>query len=468
MLSILDRGPRLCDGLTRRELLRVGGLGAFGLSWGAWQDSLQLQAATTEATRRQGKTKACIVLFLMGGPPQHSTWDPKPDAPAEIRGDFKPIATSVPGMHFCELLPRTARHAHKISVLRAVSTNDNAHSSSGYAMLTGLPDQPTNVENANPGAPNDWPTLGAVVQHLTRSSCALPAAVRLPHHIFNTDSSVWPGQDAGFLGRSADPWLLRCEPGSPNPHAPAISLSAEVSSGRLDGRRSLLQQLDQQIASVERTESRQAFDHRQHQAFDLLRSPRSRAAFDLEREPPAMRDRYGRGQFGQSVLLSRRLIEAGVSLVQVNWFRGADEPPDNPCWDSHIKESERLKSALAPPADLAYSALLEDLDQRGLLDETLVVCMAEFGRSPKMNKSGGRDHWGHVFSIALAGGGVKGGIVHGASDKQGAYPKDGRVEPGDLSATIFHCLGIDPETEIRHTLGRPMPISRGKVIDAIL
>jgi hypothetical protein len=181
-----------------------------------------------------------------------------------------------------------------------------------------------------------------------------------------------------------------------------------------------------------------------------------------------MRDRYGRGQFGQSVLLSRRLIEAGVSLVQVNWFRGADEPADNPCWDSHVKESERLKSALAPPADLAFSALLEDLDQRGLLNETLVVCMAEFGRSPKMNKGGGRDHWGHVFSVALAGGGVKGGIVHGASDKQGAYPKDGRVAPDDLSATIFHCLGIDPETEIRHTLGRPMPISRGRVIEAIL
>ncbi|HEY1862040.1 MAG TPA: DUF1501 domain-containing protein, partial [Gemmataceae bacterium] len=340
MLSILDRGPRLCDGLTRRELLRAGGLGAFGLSWGAWQRGLQLQAATTEPARRNGKAKACIVLFLMGGPPQHSTWDPKPDAPAEIRGDFKPIATSVPGLQFCELLPRTARLAHKISVLRAVSTNDNAHSSSGYAMLTGQPHQPTNVENANPGAPNDWPTLGAVVQHLSPGSGSMPAAVRLPHHIFNTDSSVWPGQDAGFLGRSADPWLLRCEPGSPNPQAPAISLSAEVSSGRLDGRRSLLQQLDQQIASVERTESRQAFDHRQHQAFDLLRSQRSRAAFDLAKEPPTMRDRYGRGQFGQSVLLSRRLIEAGVSLVQVNWFRGADEPPDNPCWDSHIKESE--------------------------------------------------------------------------------------------------------------------------------
>jgi hypothetical protein len=467
MLSFHARGPRLCDGLSRREWLRAGGLGAFGLTMAGWHENLRLQAAT-EPEQRRGKAKACIVLFLMGGPPQHSMWDPKPDAPKEIRGEFKPIATSVPGMQFSELLPRSARLAHKISVLRAVSTGDNAHSSSGYAMLTGTPHQPLNVENANPGAPNDWPTLGAVVQHLHRGSGALPAAVRLPHHIFNTDSSVWPGQDAGFLGRSADPWLFRCEPASPKFEAPAISLAADVPSDRLDHRRTLLQQLDRRLADAEVGDAQKAFDQRQQKAFDLLRSPRSRAAFDLDKELVTVRDRYGRGQFGQSVLLSRRLIEAGVSLVQVNWFRGADEPSDNPCWDSHVKESERLKKVLAPPADQAYSALLEDLDQRGMLDETLVVCMAEFGRSPKMNPAGGRDHWGHVFSVTLAGGGVKGGVVHGASDKDGGYPKDGRVLPHDLSATIFHCIGLDPDTEIRHTLGRPMPISRGQVIDAIL
>ena len=237
-----------------------------------------------------------------------------------------------------------------------------------------------------------------------------------------------------------------------------------MSTGRLDNRRSLLQQLDQQLAAAEKAGSQQAFDHRQHQAFDLLRSSRSRAAFDLERESPTMRDRYGRGQFGQSVLLSRRLIEAGVSLVQVNWFRGADEPADNPCWDSHVKESARLKSALGPPADTAMSALLEDLDQRGMLDETLVVCMAEFGRSPKMNRAGGRDHWGYVYSLALAGGGVRGGQVLGSSDRVGGLPKEGRVQPHDLTATIFHCLGYRPDTEVHDTLGRPLPISRGQVI----
>jgi len=374
----------------------------------------------------------------------------------------------VPGVQFSELLPHTAQWAHRMSVLRAVSTGDNAHSSSGYAMLTGQPHQPLNVENANPGAPNDFPTMGAVVQHLRGVKGAMPAAMRLPHHIFNTDQSVWPGQDAGFLGRAADPWLFRCEPASPKFQPPAITLSAEMPSGRLDGRRQLLQQLDKQIEATERTSALDAYGRRQQQAFDLIRSPRSRAAFELEREPPAVRDRYGRGQFGQSVLLARRLIEAGVALVQVNWFRGADEPSDNPCWDSHLKETERLKSALAPPFDLAYTALLDDLDQRGLLDETLVLCTAEFGRSPKMNPAGGRDHWGHVFSVALAGGGIQGGIVHGASDKHAGYPKDGRVAPHDLTATLYHCLGLDPETELREALGRPVPISRGQPIREIL
>jgi hypothetical protein len=463
MLSIHDTGPKLCDGVSRRELLRAGGLGLLGLSWVAWQERLH---AAPE--RKTGTAKSCIVLFLMGGPPQHSMFDPKPDAPKEIRGDFKPIATSVPGVQFSELLPHTAQWAHRMSVLRAVSTGDNAHSSSGYAMLTGQPHQPLNVENANPGAPNDFPTMGAVVQHLRGVKGAMPAAMRLPHHIFNTDQSVWPGQDAGFLGRAADPWLFRCEPASPKFQPPAITLSAEMPSGRLDGRRQLLQQLDKQIEATERTSALDAYGRRQQQAFDLIRSPRSRAAFELEREPPAVRDRYGRGQFGQSVLLARRLIEAGVALVQVNWFRGADEPSDNPCWDSHLKETERLKSALAPPFDLAYTALLDDLDQRGLLDETLVLCTAEFGRSPKMNPAGGRDHWGHVFSVALAGGGIQGGIVHGASDKHAGYPKDGRVAPHDLTATLYHCLGLDPETELREALGRPVPISRGQPIREIL
>ena len=466
MLTIHDEGARLCDGLTRREWLRIGGVAAFGLSLPELMMARRAAAAETPPASilQRGKAKACIVLFLMGGPPQHSTWDPKPDAPAEIRGVFKPIPTSVPGLQVGELMPHTARLADKLCVLRAISSNDNAHSSSGYYMLTGQPHQPMNFENANPGAPNNYPSLGAMVRRLKQHHGGLPAAVTLPHRIFNTNGSVWPGQDAGFLGRGADPWLFTCEPATVPFRVPAFSLPDEVPATRLEGRRSLLDQVNGRLDRVDRSGMLAYFDRHTQQAFDLLRSPRSRQAFRLDQEPHAVRDRYGRCQFGQSVLLARRLVEAGVSLVQVNWFRGPDEPESNPCWDSHTDEANRLKTVLVPPFDQAYSALLDDLSHRGLLDETLVVCMAEFGRSPKINGAGGRDHWGYVYSAALAGGGIRGGQVYGASDRIGGFPKEGRVQPQDLTATIFHCLGYAPDTEIRDTLDRPLPISRGDVI----
>lgn len=461
MLNLLSGGARLCDNLTRREVLRAGSIGLLGLSLP------ELLRARETINRTGGKAKSCIVLFLMGGPPQHSTWDPKPDTPPEIRGEFKPIDTCVPGIQLSELMPGTARVADKICVLRAVSSNDNAHSSSGYFMMTGQPHQPMNFENANPGAPNNHPCLGGVVRRLKQGRGGLPAAMTLPMRIFNTNGSVWPGQDAGYLGRGADPWLFTCHPNSADYRCPDFSLPVDVSSPRLEGRRSLLQQIDRHLDTVDRSEVLGSFDQQSQQAFDLLRSPRSREAFLLDREPDRARDRYGRSHFGQSVLLARRLVEAGVSLVQVNWYRGPDEPEDNPCWDSHVDETKRLKTVLAPPMDQAYSALLEDLSQRGLLDETLVVCMAEFGRSPKMNNRGGREHWGYCYSAALAGGGVRGGQVHGSSDKVGGMPKDGRVEPHDLTATIFHALGYTPGTEIRDNLGRPFPISRGEAIKQV-
>ncbi len=435
-------------GSTRREVLRIGGLSALGLTW-----PHLLQARTPDR-----RAKSCIVLFLMGGPPQHSTWDPKPDAPPEIRGEFGPIDTNVPGIRVASLLPKLARHADKLCLLRGISTDDNAHSSSGYYMLTGVPHAPKNAENVNPGAPNDWPTLGAIVRRLRGDAGGLPAAVRLPMHIFNTDQSVWPGQDAGFLGRMSDPWLFRCEPAAPTFRIPEFTLTAEVPVDRLGERRDLLQQLDHRLAS----------DPLKGQAFDLLSSPKARAAFDLGREPPAVRDKYGRHHFGQSCLLARRLVEAGVGLVQVNWFRGPDEPSDAPCWDSHVNEGQRLKTALAPIVDQAFAALLDDLGQSGMLDETLVLCLAEFGRTPRLNPRAGRDHWGHVFSVALAGGGIRGGQVYGSSDKNGAYPREGRVSPQDLTATALHCLGYDPHTEIRDALNRPLAISRGEVIRSIL
>jgi hypothetical protein len=459
MLSFRDRGPRLCDWRSRREFLRIGGLSALGLS-----SAGLLQGRESFATRRAGKAKSCIVLFLLGGPPQHSTWDPKPEATAEVRGQFGPTATNVPGIQICSLLPQLAKQADKLCLLRAVSTGDNAHSSSGYYMLTGVPHAPLNVEGGKPGPPNNWPVFGALVRRLRGDHGGLPSAVRLPMHIFNTDGAVWPGQDAGFLGREADPWMFRCEPGAPNFHIPEFTLNADVPTERLGDRQGLMRQLDGAFAASNLTK----YDRCTQQAFDLLRSPQARAAFELDQEPAPVRDRYGRHQVGQSCLLARRLVEAGVSLVQVNWFRGPDEPADSPCWDSHSKESDRLRTTLAPTLDQSLSALLEDLGQRGMLDETLVVCMSEFGRSPKMNAAAGRDHWGYVFSVALAGGGIRGGQVYGASDKNGGQPREGRVRPQDLTATMLHCLGYESDTEIHDAQGRPLPASRGDVLRQIL
>jgi hypothetical protein len=462
MLTLHDDGFRLCDGLTRRDWLRVGGLGLFGLSWPALLQARQRQAD------RPGPAKACILLYLSGGPPQHETWDPKPDAPKEIRGDFRPVASSVPGLRVCELMPRVARLAHRCCVLRAVSTADNAHSSSGYWMLTGQPYPRPNTE-CNPPAGGDWPNLGAVVQRLRQGGTNLPAAITLPEQMISNANIVAVGQNAGFLGRGADPWLLTCDPSAPDFQVSGLGLPAEVPPLRLDGRRSLLQQVNRHLDAVDRGGAVARYDGQSRQAFDLLRSPRARRAFDLNQEPPGVRDRYGRHKFGQSVLLARRLVEAGVALVQVNWPRErGDMASDSPVWDTHSRNAERLRTALMPPMDQAYSALLEDLDQRGQLGETLVVWMGEFGRTPRHNGNGGRDHWGQVFSVALAGGGVRGGVVHGASDGIGAFPRDGRVLPHDLAATIFHCLGYRPDIEIHDLLGRPVPISRGEVLRQLL
>ncbi|MCC7425072.1 MAG: DUF1501 domain-containing protein [Planctomycetaceae bacterium] len=469
MLRILDGQARLCDGVTRREALRVGGLSALGLGLPTLLGGrTALGNSAGSLVKGEGTAKSCIVLFLMGGPPQHSTFDPKPDAPIEVRGEFGPISTTVPGMQLAETLPRTASQAHHLAVLRAVSSGDNAHSSSGYYMLTGQPHAPMNSENANPGFPNDYPNWGAVVRKFLPRRGTLPASVRLPHRIFNTDGSVWPGQDAGFLGRPVEPWLLNCKPAEKDARIDEFVLSADVSEARLAGRRSLLDHVSRRLDTAERLAAPSNYGQLTEQAFGVLSSTASRQAFELDREPEAMRDLYGRTQFGQGVLLGRRLIEAGVRLVQVNWYRGPEEPSDAPCWDSHAREAKRLRENLCPPADQAISALLIDLEQRGLLKETLVVVMAEFGRSPRINGAAGRDHWGSVYSAALAGGGIKGGVVHGASDAIGGYPKEGKVAPEDLTATIFDRLGIAPQTEIQDTLGRPIPISRGEPIRSIL
>ncbi len=460
MWSLLDRGVPLCDGLTRREWLRVGGLGLGGLSLAG----LLGGGARAAPARR---AKAVIVFGLTGGPPQHETWDPKPLAPAEIRGAFGTIRTRTPGLLVGELMPRTAQLTDKIAVLRAVVTNDNAHSSSGYQMLTGMPHVPLNQESATPRAPNNWPSLGALVRAVRPDHGRLPSAITLPEHIWNDGNFPWPGQDAGFLGSRYHPWLIHCDPSDPAQRIADFTPPAEVPALRLSERRSLLEQVDRNFDEVHRADVVGNYSLYEQRAFDLVSSTAARRAFDLSQEPAALRDRYGRSRWAQSVLLARRLIEAGVALVQVNWTRIKDQPNQGG-WDTHAQHNAALKDLLMPMMDQAYSALLEDLQVRGLLDETLVVWWGEFGRTPRFNGNAGRDHWGHVFSLALAGGGIRGGVVHGASDRNGAYPSDGQVEPRDLLATIFHCLGHSPDTEIHDSVGRPIPICRGRLIEAIV
>ncbi|MDB5313309.1 MAG: hypothetical protein JWO38_7511 [Gemmataceae bacterium] len=466
MLRIEDPSTPLRDRVTRREVLTVGGLTALGLGLPT------LLRAETGASRPRlaggssfGRAKACILLWMGGGPPQHETWDPKPDAPAEVRGEFKPIATPVTGLRVGELMPLVAAQAEKVCVVRAVSTGVNAHSSSGYWVLTGVPHPRGDVEVAGQITAGDWPCVGAVVRHFTPPRKGLPPAVTLPEHIFNNPNDLWPGQNAGFLGRAADPWLVHCDPARPDFDLREVGPPPDVTAVRFDDRRGLLDQVNRHLDGVAGSGAMARYGGHTRQAFDIVADRAARRAFDLTAEPARVRDRYGRHKFGQSCLLARRLVEAGVRLVQVNWPREpGDSSSGNPVWDTHSKNADRLKTALMPPMDRAYSALLEDLGQRGLLAETLVVWVGEFGRTPKINGAGGRDHWGEVFPAVLAGGGVRGGQVIGASDKIGGHPTDGRVRPEDLTATVFHCLGIPPDAEIRDPLGRPLPVSRGEVI----
>ncbi len=460
MFIINDQSTQLCDRITRREWLRIGGLGMCGLTL---PTLLQAQASTTS---HAGRAKSCIVMCFLGGPPQQETWDPKPDSPAEARGDLRPMQSNVPGILVGELMPRTAQQLDKIAVLRAMVTNDNAHSASGYYMTTGHPHLPQGVENARPGAPNDWPSLGALVRRVVPGQGGLPSAITLPEQSANDGNLTWPGQDAGFLGRAADPWLIHCDPCAPAFNIEGVALPADVTSMRVNARAGLLTQVNQHLDNIQRSPSLGNFNAQQQQALDLIAGSRARRAFQLEEEPAALRDRYGRTKFGQSLLLARRLVEAGVSLIRVNWTR-VPNALNNGHWDTHSQNTNALKQ-LMPIMDAAYSTLLADLSARGLLEETLVVWMAEFGRTPRLNGSAGRDHWGRVFSVALAGGGIRGGVVYGASDSIAAYPRDGRVLPQDLHATIYHCLGIDPHTDYLDPQGRPIPLTRGDVVRPVV
>ncbi len=466
MFRVLGEGARLCDGLSRREILRVGGLALGGLTL---PSLLSAPARAAGSGGSFGRAKSCILLYMVGGPPQHETFDPKPEAPAEVRGPLKWISTPVAGLQVGELMPRLGALAPKYAVLRAVSTDVNAHTGSGYWMLTGRPHANRNGESI-PAAPSDWPTLGAVMKRLLPAGRDLPSVVTLPEPVKNNPGIFVAGQTAGFMAAEYEPFLLECDPNEPGFQVPGLTPLPELPSVRLDRRRTLLEQVNQVTDRAMKGDP--AFvkgDSFFGQAYDLLTSDRTRRAFDLTRETAAVRERYGRHKFGQSCLLARRLVESGVRLVQVNWPR---EPGSfsigNPVWDTHGDHVNRMKDALMPPMDLAVSALLEDLDQRGLLDDTLVLWMGEFGRTPSFNAVGGRDHWGHVFSVMMAGGGIRGGVVHGESDRLGAYPQADRVGPEEIHATVYHCLGVPAAAEITDQLQRPLRACEGEPIREIL
>ncbi len=455
MLSLGSETARLCEGITRREMLRVGGLSLLGLSLPTLlRDQARAVTASTVQGASFGRAKSCIILFMGGGPPQHETFDPKPDAPLEIRGEFRPIRTKVPGVQFCELLPHTAQIADRITVIRSMTTDVNSHSASGYWMLTGYPHPAGQAET--PAGPEDWPSLAAVVGQMKPSRRSPISSVVLPEPIINNPAIPWPGQGGGLMGPTWNPLLFKCDPSSASFSIDGMNLPEGVTQLRLSERASLLKQLDRHFIQLARSEQINAVDRVQQQAFDVVQSGATRAAFEMERESQAVRDRYGRHKFGQSVLLARRMIEAGVRLVQVNWPREpGDTTANNPMWDTHSKNAERARNVLCPVFDGTFATLIDDMHQRGLLEETLVVVMGEFGRSPKINADGGRDHWGHCFSIAVAGAGIGGGQVIGASDPQGAYPTSRPIRPQDLAATIFHLLGINPAGEFVDLLGRP-------------
>ena len=470
MFSIHDKGTTLCDGISRREALRVGGLGLGGLSLaGLLKQRAQANPAGNSNLPGFGKTKSVIVFGLIGGLPQHETWDPKPNAPTDIRGEFGTTPSKTPGYHVGALMPKTAQLTDKIAVLRGVVTHDNAHSSSGYQMLTGIEHSPMNRESGPPGPPNDHPSLAAVTRAL-REDKGLPSSIVLPEHIWNDGNKPWPGQDAGFIGRAHDPWLIKCYPNENRFDVPGMTLAEDLTQLRVNNRQSLLSQINKSQQTLSDSKAVSTFNIHTQKAYSLLGSGAARDAFDISKESDQTRERYGKGRFAQSCLLARRLVEADVSLIQINWTRVVDDRKfeNQGGWDTHKKHNQSLKEHLMPSMDQTFSALIEDLEQRGLLDETLVIMFSEFGHTPKFNGNAGRDHWGNVFSIALAGGGVNGGVVHGASDKHAAHPIEGAVRPKDILATVYHLMGYPPHTEVYDPLNRPIPISRGTVIKEIL
>lgn len=472
MLTMLGSPRRTCAGLTRRETLTAAcGLALTGLTGAA--------APPAQNQRRPGRAKSVIFLYLLGGAATQDMIDLKPNAPAEIRGEFNPIATNVTGIRIGEHLPKMSRWMHKIALVRSLNHRAGCHNTlPSYTGLEQLLDN-TSTRDTYP------PSMGSVCEYLRAGSgSGRNSASELPDYVYMPCYLGWgqairrPGPYAGFLGQRFDalytevtpyraPTSPTPAPGRPatvlgEPRLPESTLAQGVTIDRLQTRRGLMHQLDDQMRQIEAQRSIEHFDRTQRRAFNLLTGPTIRSAFDLEKEDPRLRDRYGRTLFGNCSMIARRLVERDVRFVNVTWDLFWDRVPINyDCWDTHSNNFSTLKNVNLPEFDQVYGTLLDDLETRGLLDETLVVVMSEMGRTPRINGAAGRDHWTYCYGMWLAGAGIRGGTVVGESDGQAAYVKDRPVSPADICATIYECLGIDPDMTVPDRAGRPVPVSQG-------
>lgn len=461
LLSPYDISSRM---FPRRTLLKASAFGSAG--WG-----LRSAFASSESyTRDQiqdptglGKAKQCLLLFMWGGPSQIDTFDPKPNAPDNVRGPFKPIATNVSGINFSENFRLLSQRADKLAVIRSLGHDDPAHLSSGHTILTGhLP--PVNKSDAAPPSDRDTPHIGCVMSKLHPSSGAIPSFVTMPWLAYHpaAPGGQAPGQHSGWLGHQYDPLLVSGDPNAPGWQVPSLSLIEGQSPDRLLRRQHLLASIDDQRRMMAESHRHEQLTAQQQQAVGLLTSPSVRKAFDLELESPETRDRYGRNIHGQCVLLARRLLDHGVPFVSVNWHNDGQN-----FWDTHGNNFNRLKNDLIPPADRALSAVLDDLSQSGRLEETLIVWVGEFGRAPVINASAGREHHPYCYNALMAGGGIRGGQVYGSSDRLAALPAENKVSPHDLVATMYRALGVTPELMLHDTLDRPRPLTIGRPIDEL-